>query len=100
MLDGIADAALGLKIGNGNGVKDGELGALGFGIAHSMSLASMLVRGDLEKVREDPVEDAALLLASAASNWKAWGRDQYKRLEEDGTEDRSLMVAVTGGRNE
>lgn len=89
----LADKLRALKVSNPCGVKDGECGAIGFGMASGMMYAVMLL-GDHIRMSEDPLEMAALMLTSTITEWKNEGRNEYKTMDKVCDPDRAIEVMV------
>ena len=94
----LADKLMALKVTNPCGVKDGECGAIGFGMASGMMYAVMMLENDI-RMSEDPVEMAALMLTSTITGWKDEGRNEYKTMDKVCDLDRSIAVAVPNTTN-
>lgn len=94
----LADKLMALKVTVPCGVKDGECGAIGFGMASGMMYAVMMLENDI-RMSEDPVELAALMLTSTITEWKNKGRNEYKTMDKVCDPARAIEVMVpTNGR--
>jgi len=89
----LADKLMAPKVTDHCGVKDGECGAIGFGMASGMMYAVMMLENDI-RMSEDPVEMAALMLTSTITGWKDEGRNEYKTMEKTCDMARAIEVAV------
>lgn len=89
----LADKLMSLKVSNPCGVKDGECGAIGFGMASGMMFAVLMLEGSI-RMSEDPLEDAALMLTSTITEWKNKGRNEYKTMEKTCEMARAIEVAI------
>lgn len=89
----LADKLMSLKVANPCGVKDGECGAIGFGMASGMMYAVMMLENDI-RMSEDPLEMAAVMLTSTITGWKQEGRNEYKTMDKTCDMARAIEVAI------